>query len=866
MAAYAALLSLMHIIDNLRLYPRPPLRLHHKQAHLLTEKAAHLQQFLERYNPRLGYSTEADPLELRIADAAYAAKDVIESHIVDRITGDGGDTSSDALYQALDMVIQDMALLESEAMEIERRLGVLHHVQEKSMATDSQRPSSMVGVKDVKIQLMDKLTSDCRDLLIIPIVGMGGTGKTTLARNIYQERRITEHFDTCAWATISQEYSVEQFLAEILGLDNDHRSREGELGENLHKHLFNRKYLIVMDDMWDVHAWDRARVYFPNNENGSRVVVTTRLSNLASGLSSRSSRLEMELLDEAHSWELLSKTVFGEESCPLHLEEIGKRIAKSCKGLPLSIVVIGGLLAKSEHTREFWEYIERNLSPIVNLEDDERCLKILHLSYKQLPVHLKPCFLYMGIFSEDEAIHASTVVRLWIAEGFIRPVSGKSFKEVGKMYVKELADRNLVLVHEIGSVGGIKKCKMHDLLRDFCLREARKERFYSVVDGGGETNARRCIVAPTTSMEEAAHALQSMPLARSLIWRRGEKPPSLRLRWLRILQSAMPFVFQETMLQLVNLRHVAGVYLKGESVFHSMQRFWNLETLIVEGNGLEFSLPAEIWCMPRIRHIQLEYAHLPDPPAGHAAADGSDDNDGGGVLRNLHTLKEITNFKCSKDVVKRIPNIKKLGVYYEKFNERLPVENLVSLDKLESLEFAIHSMNGQSLNFPHSLKKLTLRMINSKFSQQVLGMIGGLPHLEKLRLDRGEFEGRKWETVEGHFCRLKFLEILLSNIAEWKMESSHFPCLERLVLRRLPYMDEIPLEVAAIPTLESIYFVFSHTHGLKSLLRIVEIQEELYGDVSIRVLLRHKAAVIYAEEWSDVMKECRNSPYIRFEV
>ncbi|XP_042021233.1 putative late blight resistance protein homolog R1B-8 [Salvia splendens] len=433
------------------------------------------------------------------------------------------------------------------------------------------------------------------------------------------------------------------------------------------------------------------------------------------------------------------------------------------------------------------------------------------------------------------------------------------------MYVKELADRNLVLVHAIGSIGGIKECKMHDLLRDFCLREARKERFYSIVDGEGETNARRGIVFPTTSMEEVAHALQSMPQTRSLIWGQNVKPPSLRLRWLRILQSTKPFVYQETMLQLVNLRHVADVSLKEESVFPSMQRFWNLETLIVVGgfDGSEFSLPAEIWCIPRIRYIQVEYVHLPDPPVGDAAADDNGD-DGGGVLRNLHTLKKIRNFKCCEDVVKRIPNIKKLGVYYKEFDETMRLENLFSLHKLESLEFGI-SMDGQSLNFPHSLKKLPLRLLNSKFSQEVLGMIGVLPHLEKLTLDRGSFEEWKWETVAGQFSRLKFLEISRSTIVEWKMERSHFPRLEKLVLRRLYYMEEIPLEVGEILTLGSIYFVFGHTHALNSLLRIVETQE-LYGVVSIRILLRLKYIVKYADEWSEVIKQCRNSPYIRFEV
>ena len=98
-----------------------------------------------------------------------------------------------------------------------------------------------------------------------------------------------------------------------------------------------------------------------------------------------------------------------------------------------------------------------------------------------------------------------------------------------------------------------------------------------------------------------------------------------------------------------------------------------------------------------------------------------------------------------------------------------------------------------------------------------------------------------------------------------KDSASIFPRLEKLVLRRLYYMQEIPLEVAEIPTLGSIYFVFGHTHALNSLLKIVEMQE-LYGDVSIRILLRLKYIVQCADECSELMKQCRNSPYIRFEV
>ncbi|XP_047954021.1 putative late blight resistance protein homolog R1A-10 isoform X1 [Salvia hispanica] len=409
-----------------------------------------------------------------------------------------------------------MDLIKKEAMEI-------GHMHNKSTPSDSSKSSPvakesvMVGADDLLLEMKVKLTSHLCDLQIIRIVGMGGSGKTTLALNIYQDLLIKDYFDICAWATISQDYSIQEVHIHIPGkLDLKVGQNLGvdALGETLYKHLYGRRYLIVLDDMWSIEAWDGIRRFLPDNKNGSRIVVTTRLSNLGSDLS-KSKSLEMSLLNEVDSWDLLLKTAFGEQGCPLELEEIGKRIGKSCKGLPLSIVVIGGLLAKSNHTIEFWESIEENLSSIVNSEDDELYLRILHMSYKQLPVYLKPCFLYMGVFREDMVIRRSMLVNLWVAEGFLRPKSGKSLEEIANVCLKELVDRNLVLVDKIGINGEIKCCKIHDLLRDLCMREAEKEMFYHVVRHDlVESNSEHRVVFPRLFTFEI---LGSFSHARSII-------------------------------------------------------------------------------------------------------------------------------------------------------------------------------------------------------------------------------------------------------------------------------------------------------------------------------------------------------------
>ncbi|XP_042054917.1 putative late blight resistance protein homolog R1A-10 [Salvia splendens] len=197
---------------------------------------------------------------------------------------------------------------------------------QRSVSTSggSSRSSIMVGFDDVLLEIMHKLTNgqDDRQLRVIPVVGMGGISKTTLAKLVYAQPLIKP---------TKEEIS------------------ENEVGLTLYKYLFNRRFIVVIDDVWSVDAWDKMQTFFPDNWNGSHVVVTTRQSQLSSQLNSNYS-LRLKLLDEVSSWDLFSNSVFGKESCPVELEEIGKKIVENCRGLPLAIVVVGGVLKKVEHT------------------------------------------------------------------------------------------------------------------------------------------------------------------------------------------------------------------------------------------------------------------------------------------------------------------------------------------------------------------------------------------------------------------------------------------------------------------------------------------------------------------------------------
>ncbi|CAA2964256.1 late blight resistance homolog R1A-3 isoform X1 [Olea europaea subsp. europaea] len=265
----------------------------------------------------------------------------------------------------------------------------------------------IVGFKDVALEIAEQLVRGKEQLQIISISGMPGVGKTTLANKLFNDPSVVYHFYKRALCVVSQTYNKKNVLMNILSCIKNVKQEpiaikdEESLAEGVYKSLKGRRYLIVLDDIWDTKLWDDLKRFCPDDGTGSRILFTTRNKEVSLKVSPYCVMNTLPFLSEVECWDLLQKKVFRDKSCPQELLDVGKKIAKKCHGLPLAVVAIAGVLANMENKEYLWQEVARNLSSHLSKNSDYY-IQILELSYNHLPMHLKPCFLYFGAFKEDE--------------------------------------------------------------------------------------------------------------------------------------------------------------------------------------------------------------------------------------------------------------------------------------------------------------------------------------------------------------------------------------------------------------------------------------------------------------------------------
>ncbi|PHT70733.1 hypothetical protein T459_25837 [Capsicum annuum] len=240
---------------------------------------------------------------------------------------------------------------------------------------------------------------------------------------------------------------------------------EAELADMLQKSLKGKRYLIVLDDMWKSESWDDVRLCFPNENNGSGILLMTRNVEVACYAGTENLSLQMDFMDQDESWNLF-KSAFANKALPSEFETMRKRIAEKCHGLPLTILVVAGLL-KSKMTIEDWESVAKDVKSFVTNDPDEQCAHVLGLSFGHLTSDLKACLLYFGIFPEDTEIPVTNLMRLWMAEGFLN--LEKDLEGEAEKCLQYLINKCLVLVTKKSlDETKIRSRKVHDLIYMTC--------------------------------------------------------------------------------------------------------------------------------------------------------------------------------------------------------------------------------------------------------------------------------------------------------------------------------------------------------------------------------------------------------------
>ncbi|XP_071678544.1 disease resistance protein Pik-2-like [Lolium perenne] len=375
-------------------------------------------------------------------------------------------------------------------------------------------PEQFVGISEQAKLLAAKVEKldDNKERKVFSVVGFGGLGKTTLAMEVC--RQLEASFDRQAQVSVSQTFDGRKDLKALLkrmlqqivnvkphkekGIKEEDSLTLGQIDEmnldaltsTMEEKLMDNRYLIVIDDVWTIASWEAIQSKFPRNNNGSRIIVTTRIDNVAKACSPGSDCIhEIKPLDIEDSKKLFLSRAFGSKdaSCPKELEaEMGK-ILKKCAGLPMAIVSIASLLASYQlaESTDMWERICRSIgSEMESNPTLDGMRQIVTLSYNHLPHHLKICMMYLSIFPEDYVVFKDRLLHRWIAEGLVEEKRGLTLLEVAEGYYKELMSRNMIDPAPFASNydnGGVETCRVHDMILEVMVSKALEANFASLV-------------------------------------------------------------------------------------------------------------------------------------------------------------------------------------------------------------------------------------------------------------------------------------------------------------------------------------------------------------------------------------------------
>ncbi|KAG7583402.1 P-loop containing nucleoside triphosphate hydrolase [Arabidopsis suecica] len=656
--------------------------------------------------------------------------------------------------------------------------------------------SNLVAVEQSVEELVGHLVdNNNNNIQVVSVTGMGGIGKTTLARQVFHHDLVRRHFDGLAWVCISQEFTQKHVWQRIL---KDLRPHDGDISHMdehtlqsiLFKLLETNRYLIVLDDVWKEEDWDRVKAVFPRTKG------------------------ELLWIDEER-------------------KAMCKKMVTHCGGLPLAVKVLGGLLA-TKHTVPEWKRVYENFGTQIvggsGFDDINLCsvYRVLSLSYEDLPMHLKHCFLYLAHFPEDHKIFVEKLYNYWAAEGMIKLYNNESaIRDSAEGLLEELVRRNMVISERRYVTSRIEHCKMHDMMRELCLSKAKEENFLqivklpistSTVNAQSSSRSRRLSVHSRNALHILKHGKTKK--IRSLFFFGGEEDSRIQsvpglgsLPLLRVLDlTGVKFEGAKLPSSIGELIHLRLLNLYEAWVCHLPSSLRNLKRLLYLNLYVNYPGPVHV---PNVlkEMLELRYLFLPLPMDDTTKLELGD-------LVNLDTLCFFSTKHCSVTDLLPLTRIRSLYVYFtgsctseaisSSLREMTYLETF-SLFDWQGIRLAdhggevvldfIHLKNlmltcsvprlSNQYRFPPNLAHISLAHCNMK--EDPMPVLEKLLHLKSVVLKNGAFVGRRMVCSKGGFPQL--CELVLAKqmeLGEWRVEEGSMPCLHTLTINdckklKLPY-------------------------------------------------------------------------------
>ncbi|XP_048604325.1 probable disease resistance protein At1g58390 [Brassica napus] len=761
------------------------------------------------------------------------------------------------ISKRISKVILDMQNLGVQKVIVNEEYMQSLLVKEREMRQTFSRDEEdhLVGLeRNIQILVGYLLEEDISQ--VVSIIGMGGIGKTTLARQVFNHETIKSHFQGLAWVCVSQQFERkclwQTILRQLLPECDVSKMMEGELLEKIVRVLETQKALIVIDDIWREGDWDLIKhVFLPRK--GWKVLLTSRNEEVAIHADKQCVTFKPECLTFEDSWDLFQRIAFPikdttEFKIEKDMKEIGMEMIRHCGGLPLAIKVLGALLGKKYSLHE-WKRIRENIkAPTLRgsgSDDRNFNLKVygvLYLSFEELPAYLKHCFLYLACFPEDYEIRTKILSYYWAAEGILRPMdfNGASIREVVDEYIEELVKRNMVISKRDVDTSRFKTLQLHDMMREVCLRKAEEENFVqticrSTANSKSPCKSRRLAVVCSPKENFNVDTEVKNPSLRTLLFiKNGELMATslffTRHKLMRVLDlSSIEFEGGKVPSSIGKLIHLRYLNLAWSNVSQLPSSMPNLKKLLY----LNLAVFGEVYMSNILKEMQeLTFLCLPWRLHDKTKLE----------LENLVKLETLKNFKTKHGRVtdlQGMTRLRSLSIYItnESYTTKTLSSSLREMRCLENLtiEYYDNSTNDDNddeegfvwdfvnlkelwleiymprlpdaQRFPSHLT--TIELTYCCLKEDPMLILEKLLHLKEISLLGRSFCGRRMVCSRDGFPQLQKLEFEgLEEWEEWIVEEGSMPLLHTLRINDCRKLKELPDGLRFIINLEDLSVMY----------------------------------------------------------